>query len=165
MRLLIIRHAEAEDQVEFARRCPDDGLRPLTKKGRRRMARTAKGLAEVVGGLDVIASSPLVRAAQTAEIVADQFDVKPAEIGELVPARAPAALLKWLRRHRDDSTVAVVGHEPHLGRLVSWLMSGLDDSMINLGKGAAVLLDFDGEIGPGKAKLKWAMTGKQLRRL
>src|SRR5262249_17271331 len=74
MNLLIIRHATAQDKGEWAKSGRSDDERPLTGEGRRKMAQTAKGLRNVVDQIDVLATSPLVRARQTAEIVAEEFD-------------------------------------------------------------------------------------------
>ena len=74
------------------------------------------------------------------------------------------AFAEWLRARRAD-VVAVVGHEPHLGTLVTWLLTGLDDSRVPMRKGAACLLEFRSRPAPGKARLHWALTASQLGRL
>ena len=69
MKLLVIRHAIAEDREVWARTSLDDGERPLTARGVDRMEQAARGLRRMVEKLDAIATSPLVRAMQTARIV------------------------------------------------------------------------------------------------
>ncbi|MDH3366486.1 MAG: histidine phosphatase family protein, partial [Gemmatimonadota bacterium] len=69
MQLLVVRHAIAEDRDIFAAAGREDDERPLTEEGTRRMAAGAVGLVRVVPRLDAVASSPLVRAVQTAEII------------------------------------------------------------------------------------------------
>ena len=165
MQLLVIRHGLAVDREEFARTCPDDGLRPLTKEGKKKMRRGARGLRTLVQSLDVLASSPLTRAVQTAEIVAEVFGVQPIERSELVPSRPPGALLKWLQRQPPDAVVAVVGHEPHLSLCASWLVRGLEESFVELKKGAACLIEFPDKLAAGHGRLRWLMTSRQLRRL
>ncbi len=71
MRLLVVRHAIAEDREAFARSHKDDSTRPLTPDGRRKMERAALGLKELVPELDVLAASPYKRAIETAEIIAN----------------------------------------------------------------------------------------------
>lgn len=164
MKLIVIRHAAAMDRVEFARTCADDGLRPLTRTGRRSMRKAARGLRSIAS-IDILATSPLTRAIETADEISDACGVPSVEIPELVPSRRPAALLRWLARQPEDATVAIVGHEPHLGQLVSWLLTGLDESFIVFKKGAACLLDFPDGVGAGKAKLSWMLTSRQLRRM
>lgn len=73
MKLLVVRHGAAMDQEEFARTGQSDDLRPLTSDGEKEMRRVAAGLRAEIGALDVLASSPLVRARQTADIVAAAF--------------------------------------------------------------------------------------------
>ena len=166
MKLLVIRHAIAEERDEFAFTGRPDSERPLTKEGRDRMRRAAAGLAEVVERIDVLATSPWTRAAQTADIVAAAYggiDVAPVE--ELTAEHAPDDLLPWLREQGDESTVAIVGHEPHLGFLVGWLLTGRHESFVELKKGAACLLSFDDPPAPGNATLLWALAPAQLRAL
>jgi|SRR5438105_2702890 len=171
MNLLVIRHAIAEDKEEFAKTGRNDDLRPLTEAGRSKMRRGAQGLRTAVGRVTLLASSPLVRARETAEIVATGLGVARVEMVEaLRPDRSYDELLAWLRsmtlpNDEEDRTVAVVGHEPHLSGLVTWLLTGVDESRIELKKGAACLLHFDGEPGKGEATLRWSLTPSQLRDL
>lgn len=167
MQLLVIRHAIAEDREEFAVTGLDDDLRPLTREGRRRMRRAARGLRGLVPELGALAASPLVRAAQTAEVLAGEYGVREwAAWPELSPGVHPSMLVDRLRSlHVDGGPVAVVGHEPDLGELVSWLLSGRTGSFVELKKGAACLLEFDGPPDPDRARLLWLMAPGHLRRL
>ena len=86
MKLLLLRHAIAEEQADFARTGKDDRLRPLTEEGRKKMKQNAKGLREIVPDIDLLATSPLTRAAQTAAIVDSVYGGLPeVEIEELSP--------------------------------------------------------------------------------
>ena len=92
MKLLLIRHAPAELRETTAATGRDDGERPLTDRGRRRMRRTAKALPRVVPALDVLATSPLTRAAQTAAIVSKAYgDLKPIETAPSSPTGGPGS--------------------------------------------------------------------------
>ncbi|MGH7674557.1 MAG: SixA phosphatase family protein, partial [Gemmatimonadales bacterium] len=73
MQLLIVRHAIAQDRDEHATSGQDDSLRSLTREGRVKMRQAAKGLHRLVKTLDVLATSPLARAAQTAEILGAEY--------------------------------------------------------------------------------------------
>ena len=164
MQLLVIRHAIAQTREEFAG--DDDALRPLTKEGRRQMQRVAKGLRRIVGDLDVLGASPLLRATQTAEIVASQFSgVDITAVKALEPESAFPTFVTWLRKQRDAELVAVVGHEPHLGTLVTWLLTGIDEPRVPLKKGGACLLHFPALPRKGGATLHWALTPALLRDL
>jgi phosphohistidine phosphatase len=166
MQLLVIRHAIAEDKEAFARTGLPDTERPLTKYGRKVMARVAKGLRRQVKSIDVLAASPLVRAAQTAAIVAKEYnEIFVNTVPALAPESAPAAFAAWLRTQRDATVVAIVGHEPHLGMLVTWLMSGLRDSHVSIEKCGACLLEIEGRPGPRSATLSWALTPEALTKL
>ena len=166
MRLLVIRHGMAGDRDEFAFTGRPDAERPLTKDGRDKMKRAAEGLRSQIKQLDLIASSTLVRAVQTAEILADVFGGKDlATVDALAPERAPDDLLPWLRSHEQDFTIAVVGHDPHLSFLVGWLLTGRHESFVELKKGGAVLLEFDDPPTAGGATLLWALPPGHLRKL
>src|SRR5438093_12133138 len=73
--LYLVRHGLAEERGEL---WPDDSKRPLTEKGMSRMRKATRGLARLGVSLDVVLTSPLVRARQTAEIVAGGFNPRPA---------------------------------------------------------------------------------------
>lgn len=165
MHLLIIRHAIAEDREVFAQTGKEDELRPLTAKGRERMKRAAMGL-ERIARIDLLAHSPLVRAVQTAEILDTVFpSAEMVEIPELGPGQGPEQVAHWLGFVSREATVALVGHEPDLGELVSWLTTGATRSYIHLKKGGAVLLECADRPGPGTASLIWALGPRQLRLL
>jgi phosphohistidine phosphatase len=166
MRVLVVRHGLAGDRDEFAFTGRPDSERPLTKDGREKMKKAASGLTRVVDALDLVATSPLVRAVQTAEIVADVFGGMDLTIcDELSPERSPDDVLPWLRGHDRDVSLALVGHEPHLGFLVGLLLTGRHESFVELKKGAAVLLEFEDPPAPGGATLLWALPPGVLRRL
>ena len=165
MRLLLIRHAIALERDEFARTGKDDALRPLTDDGRKRMKLAARGLRELVPDIDLLATSPLTRAAQTGAILDSVYGgLKEAEIAELSPGGSPQGFLAWLKRQKAG-TVAVVGHEPDLSRLATWLLTGKEGCFLAFRKGGAALLELSGKPAPGGAKLLWALTPAQLRSL
>ena len=168
MQLLIVRHAIAEEREDFARTGQDDSLRPVTAEGEAKMERNAAGLRRALEGqLDLVATSPYVRATQTARIVAAACGGELVKCEPLVPTARPGAFLQWLRERAvgDGALVAAVGHEPHLGALVTWLMTGSMESRVPLRKGGACLLDFAGQPRQGSAALVWALTPSLLRRL
>jgi phosphohistidine phosphatase len=165
MYLLVIRHAAAMDKEEFARTGRSDDERPLTAAGKNEMARIARGLRAFVPKLDALAPSPLLRARQTAAIVARAYRMKvSAATRSLEPDARPTSFARWLGAHRKTATVAVVGHEPHLGALVTWLLTGLDEQRVELKKGGACLLRFDGKPRRASARMEWLLTPAHLRR-
>ena len=164
MHLLVIRHAAAMEKEEFARTGRSDDERPLTPAGKKEMARVARGLLALVPKLDALAPSPLVRARETAAIVARAYRTKVgAATRSLEPEARPTSFARWLAAHRKTATVAVVGHEPHLGALVTWLLAGVDEPRVELKKAGACLLRFDGKPRRAGARMEWLLTPAQLK--
>lgn len=164
MRVLVVRHAIAEDRDVFAKTGKPDTERPLTAEGTKRMEAAARGLARIVPTLDVVASSPLVRARQTAEVIAAAYGgLVVAQLPLLKPTLNADAVIRWLNDQADGAAVAVVGHEPDMGMLVSYLLTGVDTATIEMKKGAVCLLEFDGAVAAGDAVLRWFLAPKHLR--
>ena len=167
MRLLLIRHAIAEEREDFARTGKDDDLRPLTDEGRKRMKQAARGLRTQVPDIDLLATSPLTRAAQTGALRDSVYGgLKVAEIKELSPETTPEAFLRWLRKQKKKEVVAAVGHEPGLSQTLGWLLTGTERRLHAFRKGGAALLEFaEEEPADGTVTLLWALTPAQLRGL
>jgi phosphohistidine phosphatase len=166
MQLLIVRHSTAEDKAVFAKMGTSDDLRPLTVEGKDIMARSAAGLLEVVPRISELATSPLVRARETAEILAHAYKLKIGATTNVLSPDAPVEkFIEWFAERAKQDVVAIVGHEPHLSALATWLMCGTKDSRIELKKGGACLLTFRGAPKAGSATLEWLMHPKHLRAL
>jgi phosphohistidine phosphatase len=164
MHLLIIRHAIAEDRDSFAGSGKADDLRPLTDEGRAKMELGAAGLRALLPDITLLASSPLARAQETAEIVGKEYGL---EIGATTDSLRPRAALadfaNWIAERGPQDVVAVVGHEPHLSALATWLICGTKHSRIELKKGGACLLSFAGVPKKGGGTLEWALHPSHLR--
>jgi len=161
MRLIIIRHATA-----IPRGTPDiaDDDRPLTRKGRRRFRAAARGLARVEPQPDLLLTSPLPRARQTADIAAAAWGkIKPKKTDVLAGGSFTevAGVLDKLPR---DSSVAVVGHEPDVSELLAAIVGSKDAAAFTFKKGGAAAVDVAGPLGQGGVLL-WAMPPRLLRRL
>jgi phosphohistidine phosphatase len=164
MRLLIVRHAIAEDKVRFAKTGKPDAVRPATKDGLRKMSRNARGLRALQDEVAFIATSPLVRARQTAQVLARVWpNVGVRDWNELSPNAPFGPLLARLKATRGDPTIVLVGHEPHLSRFAGWLLTGAERSFLLLKKGGACSLDFPRAVEKRQAVLRWALTPRQLR--
>jgi phosphohistidine phosphatase len=165
MQLLVIRHGIAENPPAVATGQDDSGP-SLSKEGRQMMKRVAAGLRELVEKVDVIGASPLLRAQQTAQIVAKAYnDLPVVTVEDLLPESDPPTLMNWLRQHSTVDVVAIVGHQPNLGRVVTWLMSGVKASRVDLTKGGACLLEFSDSVSAGNGTLQWLLTPSLLRRI
>jgi phosphohistidine phosphatase len=162
MRLYLIRHGNAEECADGG----SDAQRPLTAAGAKEMRRVGRRLAEVGVSLDVIATSPLLRARQTAAALHVGGAAPPAEEEPfLAGAGAFDDLRAWIgaQRRRRTGAAAIVGHQPVLGEWAELLLCGDVRGRIPLKKGAVIALELPdaGEL-LGSARLLWAAPPKLL---
>ncbi|WP_416672734.1 phosphohistidine phosphatase SixA [Egbenema bharatensis] len=123
MELYLIRHGIATERGTYA----NDDERPLTDAGIRKTKRVAKRLYELDIRFDLILTSPLVRARQTAEILQTLGLSKHLEPSPyLAPAGSFTDWLNWLESWRSNggTQLAIVGHEPDLGEWAEQLVWG-----------------------------------------
>lgn len=166
MDILIVRHGIAEERAASTRSGQDDADRELTKKGIERMKEAARGLRQCVDDIDLIATSPLIRARQTAEIVRKAY--KPTQllqIPELAPGQGPSMTTAWLQEQTDIGCVCLVGHEPDLSELIAWLTAGRAEGFAEFKKGAACLVRSAGPPERAGCSLVWLLSPRQLRLL
>jgi phosphohistidine phosphatase len=166
MKLILFRHGIAVDRDEFIAKNQEDSLRPLTEKGRERAKAMAKKLREIEPQVDLIISSPFVRAMQTAEIIFQAYKkIEIVESSELVPSSPPQAFATWLEKHiKMETSVIVVGHEPHLSTFATWTLAGSVNSFLDLKKSGIVCLEVESlaEVGPRTAELKGLLQPKHV---
>jgi phosphohistidine phosphatase len=161
MRLIIIRHA-----IAVERGTPDiaDEERPLTRKGERRFRAAARGLARIEARPDVLLTSPLPRARQTAEIAAQAWGkIKPKK-ADVLGGGSFAEVAGILDKLPRDITVAVVGHEPDVSELLAAILGSKDTAAFAFKKGGVATVEVAGPLGQGGA-LVWAMPPRLLRRI
>ena len=148
MRVTLIRHGEAGDDA------PRDELRALTMRGRATVARVGRGLRRRGGDFTLIASSPLVRALQTAEIIAASvgYGGRVVVSETLVPEGRVSRTVAWLATLDGEDSIALVAHEPILSSLAGELLGR--ERFPALRKGEALRLRLPG--GPGQpGELRW----------
>jgi len=126
------------------------------------MRSASKGLHSLLPAIDQLVTSPYTRAVQTADIVARPYKLTPSRLAALKPGTVPRRMIEWLMQHPKEATIAIVGHEPDLGRLTGYLLTGQARSFIRYKKGAVALLEFDGPVRAGAATLAWLLTAAQL---
>ena len=160
VQLYLVRHAIAEERGP---KWPDDTKRPLSKDGARRMRTVARGLNRLDIKFDIVLTSPLVRARQTADILASAFDVKPPVViaASLAPGARYADLLADVKRQPRRECIALVGHEPDLGATAARL-AGLKRPL-EFKKGAVCRIDVDAVPPAGAGVLRWFATPALLR--
>lgn len=158
MNLYIVRHA-----IAVQRGTPgyeDDSQRPLTDTGRKKMKKIVKGLCDFGIELDAIVTSPYVRARDTATILAKEFEMKDkvALSDSLIPPGNFENLINEIREKYDVANLALIGHEPMLSSLISWLTTGNTAMKVTLKKGGVALLSTDNLYEEGRATLQWLLT-------
>jgi len=163
--LYIMRHAIAVDRGSAG--FSDDSKRPLTPEGKKKMREIAAGLTRLGLDVDWIVSSPLLRARETAEIVAEeqgsrlQVDFCDA----LSPGGSPEALITFLAKHSTRKRVLVVGHEPDLSELAARLIGAGRHANLAFKKGGCCLIEFDDFPPKSPGQLVWWLTPKLLRKM
>jgi phosphohistidine phosphatase len=151
MEVIIIRHADAGERD--AKRYPDDDLRPLSDSGRRKQTAASQAMQARGIHFDHLVTSPLLRAVQTAAILAEAYgrDPPPQVSDALGHACTPAAVVRFLSGFPGASRVALVGHEPALSRVAAALVGGHPE--FELKKSGVIGIGFDGVARPGAGTL------------
>ncbi len=168
MDLYLMRHGIAVPREENP--AMPDAERPLTEEGIRKTGQVAEGLVRLGISCEWILTSPLLRARQTAEIVANALKLgeRVEEWSELGAGASNEALLRRLQtsvERRSMKAVMLVGHEPQLSELASLLLSGAQHLSIDFKKAGACCLQAGRVPELGKATLRWFLTPKHLRLL
>ncbi len=164
IRLFLLRHA-----IALPHGAPGVGEddRPLTPDGRKKMRKAAFGMKQLVPEFTHIFSSPLKRAWQTAEIVAEIYK-QPEDVLEfkaLAPGGSFDEIVSKLKTISDRSDVLLVGHRPHLEELASHLIWKRREQGLRLKKGGLARLDVALSPQSHHAVLCWVLAPKHLRLL
>lgn len=139
-------------------------MRPLTDDGQARFRRVVKRLAKIGWSPELVATSPLIRARQTADIIVERL-ADPSRLvvlDELAPQARLDELVSWTQQQPAEH-VAWVGHAPDVGNLAGALI-GDGNAWIQFAKGAVAAIEFEGAFGAGLGSLRWFVTAKTLGR-
>lgn len=164
MELLILRHGEAGNRIPTTSK---DRERALTAAGRDEVEEVARSLKRLKAKIDKIATSPLKRSKETAQIVAKILN-KGDELenwDELKPEVAKSEIYKRLSRLKQDTTILLVGHEPYLSGLISELISGDSRCRISLKKAGMAKVDVTSFSPTAQGELRWLLTPRQIKKL
>jgi len=160
--LYIVRHAIA---AERGPEWPDDSKRPLTERGIERFREIVDGLVWMDVQIEIVLTSPLVRAKQTAQYLSSGLPARPpiAVIDALAPGHVAAEIMEQVAREaRGHRRVAAVGHEPDLGELAGWLLG--TRRAVPIKKGGVCRIDLD-SLTARHGTLVWHIPPKALRKL
>jgi phosphohistidine phosphatase len=166
MDLLIVRHAIAFERN--SRRWRDDGERPLSPEGMARARKAAAGLKVIAERPQCVLTSPLVRAKQTAAILTEFAGwPKATDCPALSPDESPDQAFAALAAQKEN-IVAVVGHQPGLGRLLAACLpaqgrGGVNPEAFELKKMGVALVSFKGTPRAGGGMLNWFVPPRILR--
>ena len=166
MDLYVIRHAIAQpigSKNDFT-----DEKRKLTAQGRDLMREAARGLRQLGVQFDLILTSPLARAVETAEVTAEALGLDDKLIEQtlnLAPGASFTDLLVEIKRHNGVESIALVGHQPDLGALISTLVWGDGRVSMPLKKGSTCCINVIETVPVVRGSLAWLLTPRQLRLL
>ena len=160
--LYLVRHAIAAERGD---EWPDDTKRPLTKRGISRFRKCASGLRELEAAVDEIFTSPLVRAKQTADLLAAGMDGKPPVkiLDALAPGHTAQDVMTQLAKAAKRRRIALVGHEPELGELAAHLIGA--SRAMPFKKGGVCRVDVESLTSKRAGTLIWFVGPKVLREL
>ena len=162
MKCYLIRHADAVPLGEAG--ILDDASRPLTSKGEAQSKLVGAGLARCGIRLDIVLTSPLLRARQTADGMVKHLSQPPPEVREceeLAPGGKRRKLAQRVKNLRKES-VGLVGHQPDLGVFASWL-AGSKKTQIDFAKAGVACIEFENAVDKGEGKLIWLVTTEWFR--
>ena len=157
-----MRHGEAGRRSPS----PGDSKRSLTAEGKQEIVDLSNGLKSLEIKLNCIFTSPLLRAKQTAEIVAKslKYKGKIEEIGALKPEGSRLEFYSVLSKLKQDSVVLVVGHEPYLSEMISEAISQ-SGCRINLKKSGLARVRILSTLPKIRGELRWLLTPKHLKKM
>ncbi|HEV2177750.1 MAG TPA: phosphohistidine phosphatase SixA [Terriglobia bacterium] len=144
----------------------DDAKRPLTPDGKAKLKQIAGGLRRLGFPVDWIVTSPLVRAVETAEIVAESVGDVPVDFCDaLRPGGAAEALVAFLAKQPVRKRILLVGHEPGLSELAARLLGAGRHAGLSFKKGGCCLITFSEFPPKSPGRLVWWLTPRVMRKL
>ena len=159
MLLILMRHGIAEELREGQ----TDAERALTADGKKKSRAALRGLRALLQNIDCMATSPKMRALQTAKIAAEVFESTEPEIWPELENAEYSALVERFKT-MDAPSVLLVGHEPGFSNLAARLLTGKESGLrMEFKKSGVCVLDGDWSTPKPRATLLWHLSPKQLR--
>lgn len=160
MKLYLVRHGIATQHL--GGNVKSDAQRPLTEEGRAETKIVAQALKRLGVKPDLVVTSPLVRAYQTAEILLDVLSgsQKLEYCDALAPGGTASELYKFLRDYKTANEVFLVGHEPDMGRLAATILWAGPEIDIPFKKAGVCRIDISSLPVSEPGILKWFITPK-----
>lgn len=165
MDVILLRHGKAGDRDP--KLFPDDTKRPLTAEGALELRDICTGLRRIGLAFDFLVTSPLLRAHQTADIVAEVFEWKePPQVSDVLGQGCTTGkVIALLAKFPPDARVALVGHEPDLSRVAAELIGRSGDAALELKKGGVACVRYEGPAAMGLGTLAFLFKPSQLRKI
>jgi phosphohistidine phosphatase len=163
LEIFVLRHGEAGLKSDDPEK---DDARPLTRDGRSEIEQIALSLHRLGVKIDLVASSPLPRSLQTAEIVARRYKLlnELEQWDELKPSGEIGASFRRLARLKTGSNLLIAGHEPQLSGMIGQIISGTSEVNLVLKKGGLAKLEILGFKPKVTGELRWLLTPRLLKR-
>lgn len=163
MKLFLVRHGIAIEGL--APGMQRDSERTLTDEGRTEMKLVARGLRQIGVRPEAVIASPYVRTRQTAEVLANEFDVEVKLEDALAPGVNFSRLCRAVANCVDSEQIILVGHEPDMGMIAGQLLFAGDGFEMPFKKGAVCRIDVSDLPPTSPGILKWYMPPKIFQRL
>ena len=162
MNLYVVRHADALSVGGLVSRDADRRLSPRGEEDAERMGRA---LAQLDSNVDIVVTSPLVRAMTTGEIIAKQLSDRPVmHVSEhLAPGFSNNGLFKELLVLGAGSNIVAIGHQPDLSSFISYLIAGTNEASVAMSAGSIAKLVLEGS--RPQAYLGWLLTPETVKNL
>jgi len=156
MLIYLLRHGDAAESV-------DDRIRPLSELGVENTQKIAEYLKSINTCIDLIITSPLLRAYQTAQIVIKvlKYDKNLLETDNLLPESYRESIINELSKYSNDSNLLLVGHQPLLGDLLAHFTKQ-PHTAAKIVKSALACIQIEQPINSNKGFLKWLVTPNDL---
>lgn len=157
MIIYFLRHGDAVEGADL-----QDPERPLSDLGQRQASAVGRFLHSTNALIDYVLCSPLVRAKQTAETLMQDLGPLPMRSTDtLISSSNPGDILLELQKLKKER-VLLVGHEPHLSKTISLLLSGDSRTRIEMRKGSLACVSMPSAIGAERGVLRWLVSSEQL---